>query len=216
MADLIKQLLTLNLQTFAEDGGEGKETDPAAKPEEDEKGTGADTKPEDKKEEPKTFTQEQLTAIASKESKAATAKVLKELGITDFDNAKEGMQQFKEWQDSQKTEADKAAERMTELETTASEKDGTIQTLQYENAALKADVNLDYLDDVVALAEKRVTDDVSIDDAMKAVMEQYPQFGKVKAEPETKETPHFLGGQHKSGSDKELDPFAAKLAKYKK
>lgn len=214
MADLIKQLLTLNMQTFAEDGAEDTKTDPAEKPEGGSNGTGTD-KPEDKKEE-KTFTQEQVTGIAAKESKAATEKILKDLGITNFDNAKEGMQQFKEWQDSQKTEADKAAERMTELETTASEKDGTIQTLQYENAALKADVNLDYLDDVVALAEKRVTDDVSIDDAMKAVMEQYPQFGKVKAEPETKETPHFLGGQHKSGSDKELDPFAAKLAKYKK
>src|SRR5699024_11482394 len=64
----------------------------------------------------KTFTQEDVNNIATKEARKAQEKVFKELGIEDFENAKEGFQKFQEWQESQKTEAQKQAEQLETLE----------------------------------------------------------------------------------------------------
>src|SRR5690625_6266165 len=54
-----------------------------------------------------TFSQEDVNNIVAREAKKAQEKLLKQLGIEDFDNAKEGFQKFQEWQESQKTEAEK-------------------------------------------------------------------------------------------------------------
>src|SRR5690625_276890 len=45
----------------------------------------------EKAEETKTFTQEDVNNIATKEARKAQEKVFKELGIEDFENAKEGL-----------------------------------------------------------------------------------------------------------------------------
>ena len=50
------------------------------------------------KEPVKTFTQEDVNGLVAKEAKKAQEKVLRDLGITDFSSAKEGLNQFKQWQ----------------------------------------------------------------------------------------------------------------------
>lgn len=59
------------------------------------------------KEEAKTFTQEEVNGLAAKEAKKAQEKIFKSLGFEDVKSAKDGLEQLKEWQDSQKTEAEK-------------------------------------------------------------------------------------------------------------
>src|SRR5690606_25432631 len=62
------------------------------------------------------FYQEDINNIVARKVKKAQEKMLKQLGIEDFQSAKEGLQKFREWQDAQKTEAEKQAERLKELE----------------------------------------------------------------------------------------------------
>lgn len=160
-----------------------------------------------------TFSQEDVNNIVAREAKKAQEKLLKQLGIEDFDNAKEGFQKFQEWQESQKTEAEKQAEQLEKLQSENESKDTTINQLQAQLSALKTGVIADSVEDVVALAKNYVSDDVDMDTAIKQVIEKYPHFAK--AEQVQEEKPNFTTGQHQSNGNKNNDPFMAKLAKYK-
>ncbi|GGB26785.1 hypothetical protein GCM10011409_00120 [Lentibacillus populi] len=164
--------------------------------------------------EEKVFKQEDVNNIVAKESKKATEKLLKELGIEDFENAKDGLAKFKEWQDSQKTEQEKQSEAMQELETTNNNLSNENTSLKAQISAMKQGVNAESVEDVVALAERQVSDDVTIDDAIKQIIEKYPYFGT--QEEEKQQSPQIVTpGNPNGGSNKEPDPFSAKLAKYK-
>ena len=190
---LKNRFLPLNLQFFAEDGESGDQA-PTNEPGEQENETGTATE----KAEEKLFRQEDVNNIVAREAKKAQEKLLKELGIDDFDNAKEGLQKFREWQESQKTEQEKQQEKLQELQTNN-------ETLASENANLKAQlagvkqgVKADSVEDVIALAERLVNDETTIDDAIKQVIEKYPQF----AQDEEEQKPNFTQGNHsKSGGE---------------
>ena len=201
------RFLPLNLQFFAEQG-EDDQTSEQSGGNEEQSGTGSQQQSEEK-----TFTQEDVNNIAAREAKKAQEKLLKQLGIEDFDNAKEGFQKFQEWQESQKTEAEKQAEQLEQLTSDNKQKDETISGLQAQLSALKTGVIADSVEDVVALAKNYVSDDVDMDTAIKQVIEKYPHFAK--AEQEQEEKPNFTTGQHQSNGNKNNDPFMAKLAKYK-
>ena len=195
-----KPLLALDLQYFAE----GEENPPAGEGEQQEQ-------QQQEQKEDKTFTQKDVNNLIKKETAQATEKLLKSLGFEGFENAKDGITKFKEWQDSQKTDAEKQAAALEQaskdLEATKAEK----ETLAAQLTALKFDADPEKLTDLIVLAKTRVTDEVTMDEALKQTLEQYPGFKKQQQQSK----PSFSGGQHTppagNGTD---DPFAAKLAKY--
>ncbi|MBF0778176.1 hypothetical protein [Streptococcus cuniculi] len=136
---------------------------------------------ESQTQESKTFTQEEVTGLVAKESKKAQEKIFKSLGFEDIKSAKDGLAKLKEWQDSQKSESEKQAEALAvkeqELESALSEK----KTLEAKLSALTLGVNTEAVDDVIILAERLVSDDMSIDDAIGQVLKKYPQFSKQEA-----------------------------------
>ena len=87
-ANLEGKFLKLDLQTFSEDSTPPVEPTPPAEPA---------TPPTEPEPPAKTFTQDDVNSVAAKEAKKAQEKLLKQLGITDFENAKEGMQKFQQW-----------------------------------------------------------------------------------------------------------------------
>ena len=163
-----------------------------------------------------TFTQEDVNNIAAREAKKAQEKLFKELGIEDFEDAKEGMSKFQEWQDAQKTEAEKRDEKLEALE-----KDHL--SIKSENEFLKAQltasskgVTPEAISDVVTLAQNLVSEEVDMGAAIDQVIEKYPHFADVQEEVEVTK-PFFSSGEHStSGGKKFADPFQAKLDKYKK
>lgn len=197
-----KPFLALDLQYFAE----GEETPPPGEGEQQQ-----DQQQQEQRDE-KTFTQKDVNNLIKKETAQATEKLLKSLGFEGFENAKDGITKFKEWQDSQKTDAEKQAAALEQaskdLEATKAEK----ETLAAQLTALKYDADPEKLTDLIVLAKTRVTDEVTMDEALKQTLEQYPDFKKQQQQSK----PSFSGGQHVppagNGTD---DPFAAKLAKYK-
>lgn len=206
-------LLPLNLQLFAsKDEADQDANNKLGDDSKDEnKATGADA---DEKPEEKTFKQEDVNNIAARESKKATEKLLKDLGIEDFDNAKDGMAKFRKWQESQKTEQEKQDELLKGLEKDKATLAIENSTLKAQVAAMKQGVKGESVEDVVALADRLVSDEVDIDQAIKQVIEKYPHFTTEEVNEEEDEgKPKFTTKQTNTPTDN--DPFKAKLAKYK-
>lgn len=139
----------------------------------------------------KTFTQDEVNGIVTKESKKAMEKALKDLGVEDFKTAKEGLEKFKELRDSQKTEAEKAIERAKELESSLSEKDNTINGYKTQLDLLKSGVPTDKLDRYTKLL--KTYDGESVEDNIKALLEEFPIVAETA-------TPPNIGGKT-SGKD---------------
>jgi hypothetical protein len=162
-----------------------------------------------------TFTQEDVSNIAAKESKRAQEKLLKELGIEDFDNAKEGIKQFREWQEAQKTEQEKQQERLSDLESANQDLQAQLSDKDAMIGALRKGVDGDSVEDVIVLAKKYVSDDVTIEDAIDAVLEKYPQFGQAEELQEPVSVPKWnTGTQSTTQSKSSLDHFEQKLKQY--
>mgnify|MGYP001197125342 CR=1 FL=1 len=204
----MKLPFSLDLQFFADgDGGDQQgDQEPDNNPG-DQDNPGGTGEPDNQPEE-KTFTQEDVNNIVAKEAKKAQEKLLKKLGIDDFDNAKEGLKKFKEWQDSQKTEQEKQQELLDNLSKEKESLSSENANLKAQLSALKQGVNADSVEDVVALAERLVNDETTIDDAIKQVVEKYPHFAD-SAEEKQQDKPTFSTGQHQKKGN--LDAFAKTL-----
>lgn len=163
--------------------------------------------------EEKMLPQSDVNNLVAKESKKATEKLLKELGIEDFENAKDGLAKFKEWQESQLSEQEKQTKALQTLETENKTLAINNASLNAQIGAMKQGVNPESVEDVVALAERLVNDDVTMDEAIKQVIEKYPGF----KESDSKQTPQIVtpGNPNGGSNTTKNDPFSAKLAKYK-
>ncbi|MFJ8457280.1 hypothetical protein [Bacillus paramycoides] len=189
--------LRLDLQFFAEGGEGGEGTTPPAAPTPQEGGNGENPEPPETQEPYKTFSQEDVNNIAAKESKKAQEKLLKQLGVEDFNTAKDGLAKFREWQESQKSEQEKLNEQLTTYQTQAKESENTIFSLQAENAAIKSGITEEKnLNTVITLAKTKVSDDVDITKAIEMVVEEFPHFKGVVEEPQGTPKPTFTTGQH--------------------
>lgn len=195
--------LVMNLQYFAADDGSGGGNGDPDPNNAGSKQTGTDN-PEHKSGENKTFSQEDVNSIAAKEAKKAQEKLFKEVGIEDFENAKEGLQKFKEWQDSQKTESEKQQEALQSLQGEKETLTKTVSQLEAQISAMKAGVNGDSVEDVIALAERLVTDDTTMDKAIEQVIKKYPQFS-AQAD---NDTPTIVRPGNPNGGKQTVNPFS--------
>src|SRR5690606_25720975 len=156
----------------------------------------------------KPFTQEDVNNIVAREVKKAQEKFLRQLGVEDFNSAKEGMQRFREWQESQKTEAEKQAEQLQKLQEQSQTLAAENEQLKAKLAAVQVGVDPNSIDDVVVLAKNYLSDDVDLNAAIGKVLEKYPHFAAAQQQqPEKK--PKFTVGDHKKPDG--LDPFVAAL-----
>lgn len=199
--------LKLDIQHFAE-GDENRDTNTGDNPENntdntdnknpDNKGDNKDDKPE------VTFTQEQMSKVAATEAKKERDKILKKLGISDIESGKEALKKYNDLTEAQKTEVDKANDKLAKTLKDKEAADSEVANLKSQVAAMKADVKPESVEDVVVLANKYVDDDTDIDAAIVKVLEKYPSFKREAAtetkEEETKGTnkkPKFSTGDHK-------------------
>lgn len=124
----------------------------------------------------KTFSQEDVTRVGKKEHRSGYAKAIKDLGFADVESAKEALKAYEEWQESQKTEADKQTELIASKDKELTEALDANKRLEAKLSALTQGVNADSVDDVIALSERLVNEDMTIDEAIKQIVGKYPQF----------------------------------------
>lgn len=171
-----------------------------------------ENKVQESTEQARTFSQEEVNGLVAKESKKAQEKIFKSLGFEDIKSAKEGFEKLKAWEDSQKSESEKNAEALNAKEQELAKALSDNKTLSAQLSALKQGVNTDSVDDVIALSERLVSDEVSIDDAIKQILTKYPQFGTKQEQDEEKPKPTFAtAGNPTAGTSNQEDAFLKAL-----
>lgn len=170
---LHENLLPLELQFFAEDsagaegsaGGDSSGTDgngnqsPASSTD---KGNSGE----------KTFTQEQLSAVAATEKKQGKQSILNIFGVKTEKEAKEQAEAFKAWQDQQKD----AETKLKEQESALGEANAKALAAENKLTCMMAGVTTDSVDDAMAIAMTKVTEDKDL----KTVLEEMKKESKYK------------------------------------
>lgn len=162
------KLLHLGMQYFADGDGEGAGEGSTTA------GDGASNNNPTENPAEKTFTQAEVNRMMAAEKRQGRASVLNELGIDAKD--KDALAKLKQLIDDNKTEGQKQSERLKELETTLSTAEQRAQKAEYKLAVLTMGCNPIYVDDVLTLAQSRVTDTVDFEAALKDVKTKFPAF----------------------------------------
>ncbi|MFX3618719.1 MAG: hypothetical protein ACE3JK_14520 [Sporolactobacillus sp.] len=196
------KLRPLNLQFFAEDSAPEGQTE--EKPVEEKPAT----ETEKTVEQPKVQETEKAEAEAPKVdieglTKKAQAAILKQLGVSDVKTAKANLKAYQEHLESQKSEAEKQADKLAQYEKSLQEKDAAIAHANAKVSALSKGVKADAVDDVIKL----VGDSEDVEKALENILTKYPQFKQeTTQQDEDKPKPSFGDKNYKppkKAADKE-------------
>lgn len=118
--------------------------------------TNQDTGTQDKN--VKTFTQEDVNRMMAAEKEQGRRSILKELGVEDIGSAKESLQKYQEYLNSQKTELEQAQANQAKLQSDYAAAIAKANHAENCLAAMKLGANTESIDDLVALAVTKVSD----------------------------------------------------------
>lgn len=139
--------------------------------------SGKDKGGDDKGKSGKTFTQEQVNKMMTREKNQGRSAALKELGIDPKDSKMVAM--VKALIESQKTDEQKAAEKDAENQTKMNEVEQRAQVAEAKAEAMMLGVKTQYVDDVVTLALAKMTEDSDLKTIIGEFKTKYPVwFGK--------------------------------------
>lgn len=120
----------------------------------------------------KTFTQEQVNKMMTREKNQGRSAALKELGIDPKDSKAVAM--VKAFIESQKTDEQKAAEKDAENQTKMNEAEQRAQVAEAKAEAMMLGVKTQYVDDVVTLALAKMTEDSELKTIIGEFKTKYP------------------------------------------
>lgn len=175
-----------------EEGAEGTESGGS-----DEKGTGG--KSGNKETKGKTFTQEQVTKMMTREKNQGRSAAYKELGIDPKDSKAIAM--VKALIDSQKTDDQKKAEQESENQTKINEAEQRAIVAEAKAEAMMLGVKSQYVEDIVTLALAKMTDDSDLKTIIGEFKTKYPVwFGESEEDDDKKDDGKKKTGQKGTGS----------------
>lgn len=170
---LAERKLPFNLQYFAEakddDNGDDSSNDDSNEDDDNE---------DDEQEEEKKFTQSQLSAVASNEKRQGRKSAFKDLGFKSEKEAKSEIEEFRKWKESQLTPEQKKQKEIDDANSSKSDAEKRAQVAEEKLAVLIAGVRKDSIDDVLAIARVKVTEEKSLDDVLNEMKseERYKSF----------------------------------------
>lgn len=173
-----KSLIPYNLQFFAEGGeggseGAGEGTGAQGGADGGQQGNGDQNLggQDDDKSGEKKFTQSELSAVAATEKKQGKQSILNIFGVKNEKEAKEQAEAFKKWQESQKD----AETKMKDAQTAASEAEQRAIAAEAKLACVTAGVQKDCIDDALAIASTKVTEDKDLNTVLEE-MKKEPRY----------------------------------------
>lgn len=134
--------------------------------------SGKDKGGDDKGKSGKTFTQEQVNKMMTREKNQGRSAALKELGIDPKDSKMVAM--VKALIESQKTDEQKAAEKDAENQNKMNEAEQRAQVAEAKAEAMILGVKTQYVDDVVTLALAKMTEDSDLKTIIGEFKTKYP------------------------------------------
>lgn len=122
------------------------------------------------------YTQEQINTMMANEKRTARQALLKSLGIElkEGEKYEDAIKRVKGTLDAGKTQAQLDAEAKTKAESERDEANKKVSDLETKVAALSAGAKPESLDDVITLAQAKVSSGKTIEDALKELKEKYP------------------------------------------
>lgn len=122
------------------------------------------------------YTQEQINTMMANEKRTARQALLKSLGIElkEGEKYEDAIKRVKGTLDAGKTQAHLDAEAKTKAEGERDEANKKVSDLETKVAALSAGAKPESLDDVITLAQAKVSSGKTIEDALKELKEKYP------------------------------------------
>lgn len=114
----------------------------------------------------KTFTQAELDKIVADRVSREKAKL----------PSKDELAEFRRWRDEHKTAEEKSAEAVKTAQEAQTAAERKAAELEAKYTAISKGVKAENVDDVIALAMGRVTDTVTLEQAIDSVIKKYPSF----------------------------------------
>lgn len=187
---------------------EGKNTDNQDNKDETEKfgsddksGTGSENK--DDKSTGKTFTQDQVTKMMTKEKNQGRAAALRELGIDPKDTKMVAM--VKALIDNQKSDDEKAAEKQSEEAAKVAEANQRALVAEAKAEAMQLGVKTQFVEDAVTLALARMTEDADLKTLIGELKTKYPVWFGDDEEDDKQADKKSKTGQKGTGSSVKSD-----------
>ena len=133
----------------------------------------------------KTFTQDQVTRMMTREKNQGRNAAFKELGIDPKDS--KTIKMFKAFVESQKSDEEKAAEKESENKAKVSEAEQRVVVAEAKAEAMMLGVKTQYVDDVVTLALAKMTEDSDLKTIIGEFKTKYPVwFGESESDDKDK------------------------------
>lgn len=210
MKKKFNEVLPLNLQFFAEkdvDDDDAKISENQGDDDDDSGDSNVDDKPASK-----TFTQDEVNAMMTREKKEGRKSMLKQLGFKSEAEAKQAIALYTALVDSQKSEEQKKDEANKGLESAKTEAEKRAEAAEDKLACVIAGVSKDSIDDVLAIAKLKVTEEKNLDKVL-AEMKNEPRyqtfFGNDGSNDDTGNEP----GNTKQNRDEKKGSYGSELAK---
>lgn len=173
-------LFGIGLQFFAEDNTEEDAGEVGSEGNEGEANENGEQKHDDKGSKGasgkggKTFTQEQVNRMMTREKNQGRNAVYKELGIDPKDSKTVAM--FKAFIESQKTDEQKAQEQENENKAKVAEAENRAMIAEAKAEAMMLGVNTKFVEDIVTLAMGKVNESTDVKTAITELKTKYPNM----------------------------------------
>lgn len=198
------KLKNLGLQFFAESGegdSTGNDNSQLDNAHEDNKTTSE-----------KTFTQEQVKALLSKEKKQGRRAVLRELGLDPEDS--ESVTKAKKTLEDFKTDAEKANDTIKLMTDSKNAAEQRAIIAERKLALIDNDCKKEFIDEVATLVASKMDDDTDFNAAIAIVKEKCPTFFQDKEEEKSNNTTgNSQGHKRQKASKEEKGSLGSRLAK---
>lgn len=168
-----EKMLPFNLQFFAE----GSENSDNANNDKGNEGGNEDQNSNQNSGE-KTFTQTEVSNMMTKEKNEGKRSVLKSLGFKTEEEALKAIEGYNKFLESQKSEAEKNKEALEKANGEKAEALKRATDAENKLAVYNAGVNSEYVEDVLAIATLKVTEEKTLDVVLKEMKEdkKYESF----------------------------------------
>lgn len=157
----------------------------------------------------RTFTQTEVNAMMAREKDQGKKSILKELGVEDVKNAKDALDKYKEYLNSQKSDLQKAQEIAAETEKNRKALEEQLLASNQKLSAIIAGCPPEKVDDICILARSRMSDKINFEQALELIKQGYPDM--FTSSPQTKGTGSNISVQTK-GNTQQIESFGQRLA----
>lgn len=159
----------------------------------------------------RTFTQTEVNRMMKAEKESGRKSILKELGVKDVTSAKEGLEKYQKYLESQQTDLEKATAAATQATTAQREAEARANVAEACLVAIQNGVNAEFAKDLVSIAFSKKTDEQTIEEVITSMKDNAAYSGFFKQESKSEGTGTPLGNKKLTGGTEES--YGAKLAK---